>query len=132
MDRRLCDTYHTAPLGNKADPLDELVFIQLSIRTREGRYSDVYCELDQLVGGRWEVLLQLPRDTVLDVLRSGGMAEVKLGRLTAQIERILATFGSATLDPLRSMSDGEAESFLLSLPWSRTEGRPLRIDVLAR
>jgi endonuclease III len=116
IDRRLRLTYHTAPLGNKLDPLDELIYIQLSIRTREGTYADIYKDLHHRVNGDWEELLRIPGAEVLAILRVGGMAEVKLARLRGQIERIREVFGRVTLDPLRAMSNVEAESFLRQLP----------------
>lgn len=116
VDQRLQQAYGTASLGNKEDPLDELIYIQLSIRTREGTYSDIYTALYEQLGGDWEELLRRPAEEVLSVLRSGGMAEVKLARLRAQIERIRSTFGEVTLDQLREMNDEGAEEFLLSLP----------------
>src|SRR5688572_32534087 len=38
VDEKLRRRYKTAPLGNKANPLDELIYIQLSVRTREDIY----------------------------------------------------------------------------------------------
>jgi endonuclease III len=116
VDRRLRKQYRTAPLGNLPDPLDELVFIQLSIRTRDGSYLDTYENLRDLVDGDWERLLTTPEDALLGVLRGGGMARVKVDRLKRQIAAIREWFGSATLDPLHDFTDQEAESFLRGLP----------------
>jgi endonuclease III len=116
VDQRLIAAYGTVPLGNKSDPLDELVYIQLSIRTREGAYSNVYSTLKEMVGADWGRLTQLPDALLLSVLMPGGMAAVKLARLRAQIQRVQAVFGEASLDPLRFMDDAEAEGFLASLP----------------
>ena len=40
VSRRLQRRYRSASLGNKANPLDELIYIQLTVRTREGAYQD--------------------------------------------------------------------------------------------
>lgn len=116
VDCRLRRTYHTASLGNKDDPLDELVYIQLSIRTREGAYSDIYRMLHDRLHGDWAELISTPGEDVLEILRSGGMAEVKLARLRSQMARIQDEFGAVTLEPLRVLDDHAAESFLTSLP----------------
>lgn len=116
VDRRLRGRYRTTPLGNLPDPLDELVFIQLSIRTRDGTYLRTYEELKNLVGGAWDRLLTVPEKDLLSVLRAGGMARVKLNRLKGQVAAIQETFGAVTLAPLHNLSDQEAESFLRSLP----------------
>lgn len=116
VDLRLRSTYCTASLGNKADPLDELVYIQLSIRTREGAYSSVYNSIERLTGADWGQLLELPDAPLLESLRPGGMAELKLARLRAQIKEIGRRFGQVSLNPLREVEDAEAEAFLESLP----------------
>lgn len=116
VDRRLRNAHHTALLGNKHDPLDELVYIQLSIRTREGAYTDIYSALRQLTENDWGNLLHLPSENVLGVMHAGGMAAVKLARLREQIELIRTAFGCVSLDPLQSLSTEDAEAFLRSLP----------------
>jgi endonuclease III len=115
VDRLLRQVYQTADLGNKANPLDELVYIQLSIRTREGAYQSIYSALHDLTGGDWRLLLAAPDKEILTALHAGGMAAVKLHRLRKQIHAILEAFGDATLDPLRDLDDCSAERFLTSL-----------------
>jgi endonuclease III len=105
-----------APLGNKRNPLDELVFIQLSVRTPEREYQTIYRELRRLVGGRWERLLSMDTRRPVAALRRGGMARVKVQRLRASFRILRKRFGRVTLAPLRVMSDAEAEAMLLELP----------------
>ncbi|HEX2092246.1 MAG TPA: hypothetical protein VHG28_07575 [Longimicrobiaceae bacterium] len=93
-----------------------MIYIQLSIRTREGAYADIYTELHRAVAGHWEELLKCPDDQLLEVLRRGGMADVKLRRLRAQLHTIRAAFGEVTLEPLRELATEAAEEFLVSLP----------------
>lgn len=109
-------THGSAPLGNLADPLDELIFIQLSIRTREETYQNTFKGLREAVDGDWARLLEGPDETFLRILRRGGMARVKLDRLRGQIRMIVNRFGRADLRPLGEMATEEAEEFLLSLP----------------
>lgn len=117
VDYLLENTYHSAPsLGNKQNPLDELMYIQLSIRTREGAYQSSYLTLRRVVGGVWERLLSSPDEMLIGALSSGGMARIKLDRLRGMIAAIHARFGRVTLAPLHRMSDADAEDFLRSLP----------------
>lgn len=116
ISRRLNLLYRTAPLGNKTDPLDELVFIQLSIRTREGAYSTGFDGLKEACGGDWNRFRDLEEAEVMRILGPGGMASVKRRRLIDQLDRIAGEFGYATLDPLSKMTTEEAEQFLTSLP----------------
>jgi endonuclease III len=114
--RRLNAVYDAAPLGNKPDPLDELVFIQLSIRTRQGAYNSIFEGLREACGGEWGQLRDLPREQALSILEPGGMAAIKLKRLIGQLNQIEEQFGRITLAPLRNMSTEEAEEVLVGLP----------------
>jgi Predicted EndoIII-related endonuclease len=121
VERRLRHVYGVvpeghAPLGNKYNPLDELVYIQLSVRTRESAYRGTYPSIRRVVSGVWERLLSVPDDEALAALESGGMARVKLDRLRKQLAPLRDRFGRATLAPLRSMSTEDAEVLLRSLP----------------
>lgn len=121
VERRLRQVYGAVPeghvpLGNKHNPLDELVYIQLSVRTRESAYQGTYPSIRRVVSGVWERLLSVPDQDALAALESGGMARVKLDRLRQQIAPLRDLFGRATLAPLRGMSTEDAEAFLRSLP----------------
>jgi endonuclease III len=116
VDVRLRETYQTAPLGNKRNPLDELIYIQLSVRTREGAYFSTYPALRRLVGGAWARLREIPESQVFDSIRAGGMAQMKVHRILGMLDGIAAKFGRVTLAPLRRMTNAEAEEFLRSLP----------------
>ena len=121
VERRLRRTFGTvprgvAPLGNKRDPVRELIFIQLTVRTPEATYLDTYARLRTVVGGEWARLRTLPDRSLLPALRSGGMGRVKLARLRGQLAALTQRFGRITLAPLRRMSDTEAEEVLCSLP----------------
>ena len=116
IDRRLRAAHGTRSLGNKADPIDELVFIQLSIRTREDAYKGGYEALAALVGGDWSRLLELPEEEVVTAIVGGGMGRIKIDRLREQMWRIRDRFGAVTLEPLHRMRDDEVEDFLTSLP----------------
>lgn len=116
IDRRLRVEHRTRSLGNKADPLDELVFIQLSIRTREEAYHTGYDALSRAVGGEWGRLLELPEEELVAAIAGAGMGRIKIDRLRNQMARIRDRFGEVSLDPLRQVSDAEAEEFLVSLP----------------
>jgi endonuclease III len=121
VDTRLRSIYGdvrpgSAPLGNKRNPLDELIFIQLSVRTRESAYHTTYRALRALVERRWERLLILRDLDVLRELGTGGMASVKLARIRGQLQEIRREFGRYSLAPLRKRTTEQADAFLQSLP----------------
>jgi endonuclease III len=116
IDRLLRSVYKTRSLGNKRNPLDELVYAQLSVRTPESTYMSTYGGLRQAVGGVWERLLSIPDHKALAVLAPGGMGKIKLKRLRGIMEAIQRRFGRVSLADLRSMSEAEAEAELCALP----------------
>src|SRR5690242_9431282 len=65
VDAALRATYNTAPLGNKRNALDELIYIQLSIRTREDAYQSTYPALRRLARASWGNLLDIPEATLV-------------------------------------------------------------------
>lgn len=116
VDRRLHKVYRTAPLGNKCNPLDELVFIQLSIRTREAAYHSTYRNLRRLLRGSWHRLHDLPASQCHSALAEGGMAATKRKRLLRTFALLKLQFGRVTLAPLRHLGDNDAERVLRRLP----------------
>lgn len=116
VSNRLQRRYHSASLGNKANPLDELIYIQLSVRTREGAYQDTWPAVRRLVNGSWGRLKRVPEATLEMALSPGGMAAIKAKRLRGMISAIEERLGQVSLAPLKRMRDEEAEAFLRSLP----------------
>src|SRR5262249_15295491 len=70
MTSALAATYGTPDLGNKADPVDELVYIILSRRTREGAYQAAFDALKSTYP-RWEALAAAP---IADIERIVGFS----------------------------------------------------------
>lgn len=107
--------YGSPRLGNKDDPLDELVFIILSNRTQAATAERAFQEL-RTEFPSWESIDERVFERLADLLRPAGMARLKAGQIVSIIGILKHSFGSATLDPLRSMPDEEVEAFLCSLP----------------
>jgi len=113
---RMVALIHGTPrLGNKEDPVDELVYIILARKTREEAYQQTYDALKKRFS-TWDGLLSSPRAVVESLVRSGGLLQRKTDSLFGALARIRDTFGSCTLDPAREWSDGKLEEFLCSLP----------------
>ena len=115
MTRMLAARYGTPDLGNKADPVDELVYIILSRRTREGAYQAAFDSLRSQVcdlgGARRRG----------DRRDRGGHPFSGLGRRKAQslklaLNALIDQFGRCTLEPTRSWGDDEVLEFLCGLP----------------
>lgn len=113
---RIMALLHGTPdLGNKKDPVDEMVYIILSRKTREDAYQSAYAALK----GRfrtWDELLTASRDEVAGLLSSSGLGDKKTTSIFAALGTLKERFGSCTMEPARSWSDEELEAFLCSIP----------------
>jgi DNA (cytosine-5)-methyltransferase 1 len=105
--------YGTPTLGNKVDPVDELVYIILARKTREGAYQETF-EALRTRFETWDDLLNASPKEVERCIRSGGLSDKKTLSLFGALGRIRDRFGSCTLEPARTWTDSEVEEFLCS------------------
>ena len=117
LDRLLDDVYGApaVDLDNKADPLDEAVYIILSFQTDVARARSVWAELRSTFPA-WEDLDKAPVRSVARVLRAGGLQKQKARTIKRLLSTIEPHTGRLSLDLLREMKDQEAERFLTRLP----------------
>lgn len=113
--RILAALHGTPNLGNKQDPVDELVYIILARKTREDAYQSTFDALKKRFV-TWDELLDTPRPEVAGLVHSGGLSSRKTDSLFGALAAIRERFGSCTLEPARSWSDDDLEAFLCSLP----------------
>ncbi|MBA7505945.1 Endonuclease III [subsurface metagenome] len=100
---------------NKRNPLNELLFIVLSLRTDERIYNKVYKAFKQKYP-KWS---QVYVDTVANIARSiycGGLAMQKAERIKGVLSKIMQDFGGLSLKYIKSYDDEEMERYLVSLP----------------
>lgn len=102
-------------LGNKRNPLNELLYILLSSKTPPDRYQDVYCALRR-VYGRADSLADARPGDVAKVISHGGLQNRKARAIVSIAQRLRQEFGRVTLAPLARMTSEEAEGFLIALP----------------
>jgi DNA (cytosine-5)-methyltransferase 1 len=107
--------YGTPRLGNKDEPVDELVYIILARKTHEGAYQQTFDSLKARFA-RWDDLLAFPRNEIEKIVHSGGLSSKKTQSLFGALERLRKEFGTCTLEPARAWSDAKLEEFLCSLP----------------
>lgn len=111
LQRQYCDFAH----HNKKNPLDELIFILLSVTTTEPVYLQTYrtfknhfpCYADVLGASIQEITKPI---------YLGGQFTQKATAIKSIIAILNDRFGRPTLSPLRKMSDAQCEEFLTSLP----------------
>lgn len=107
--------YKMSRLGNKTNPLDELAFVLLSIRTSESKYQEVYEAFKQRFP-RWAEVAEASLPDIAKVISLGGLARQKARHLRAIARKLRRDFGRVTLKPLRDYSTEAAEEYLCSLP----------------
>lgn len=113
--RILAVLHGTPDLGNKKDPTDELVYIILARKTREGAYQKTFDLLKRRFRS-WDDLLNTPRRTVEKLVYSGGLSGKKTTSLFGALSKLKERFGRCSLMPAKNWSNDELESFLCSLP----------------
>jgi endonuclease III len=107
--------YRSPRLGNKKNPLNELLFIQLSLRTTGPSYERVYKNFKKKYP-RWEDVHKTTHKEVAEALSLAGLSNQKTTNLKAILGKIEADFGRFSLAPLKSYPDYAIEQYLCSLP----------------
>jgi len=116
IDAALETAYGTpeAVLGNKADPLDEAIYIILSFQTDLARFGSTWSRL-RAAFPTWEALERAPTRNVARALREGGLHRQKARTIRRLVAEVRQTAGVLSLDLLRAMSDEDAERLLTRL-----------------
>jgi endonuclease III len=115
ITRLLSDEYGTPDLGNKSDPVDELVYIILSRRTREGAYQDAYAALRSKYAS-WEEVAGARLEEIARVIAFSGLGGRKARSIKLALEMLIERFGRCTLEPTRIWTDDETRDFLCTMP----------------
>lgn len=128
-DELLEARYASKGLGNKEDPLDELIYIQLSVQTQEVGFNRSYDDLRRAFP-TWRAVLDAPTARLIRILKPAGLSRQKTPRLKAILRIALRDAKAAaqangigpnkvrepSLSFLSKLSDDEAERYLLALP----------------
>lgn len=101
---------------NKANPLDELLFILCSVKTAAESYHSTYLALKREFP-RYDQIAEAPARYIAKPIEHGGLSNNKAKAIRAIMDRLVEEFGRPTLNPLREWSDEQCEAFLTSLPY---------------
>jgi endonuclease III len=112
--RTLKRVYGDPRHGNPKRPLDDLIYIVLSTRTRDARFRNTFRDLKESFPN-WNIF---PKDRakIARILAPGGLGGLKTRQIIGIIAKLRKCFGAATLSPLKRMTQRDAERFLTSLP----------------
>ena len=100
---------------NKKNPLDELIFILLSVTTTEPIYLQTYRSFKKHFPSHADILGASIQEIAKPICL-GGQFTQKATAIKSIIAILKDRFGRPTLSPLRKMSDARCEEFLTSLP----------------
>jgi len=111
VDRLLEKEYGT-PKRRRIDPLDELILTILSQNTNDRNRDRAFRAMRQAFP-TWEDVMNAPRAKLEKVLKPGGLAKTKSGRIQ-KILRSIAKRGPLNLEYLRPLPTEEVERILQS------------------
>jgi DNA (cytosine-5)-methyltransferase 1 len=107
--------YKDPSLNNHRDPLDEIVFILLSEKTDEAKYTTAFRNLKARFP-RWTGVLSAPVREIKTAIETAGMGNRRANLLRRLFKAIVERFGALDLSMLAGMSLEEAEAELIQLP----------------
>lgn len=114
VDERLRQSYGVSRLGNKKDPLDELIFIILSNKSREEAYFASFAALKERFPS-WSEVAKATIEEIEETIRFGGLAGKKARAIKQLLNDIEEETGKVDLSFLRKLNDESAEAFLRKL-----------------
>lgn len=106
--------YNSPDHNNKKDPLDELMYILLSRRTRGIGCEMVYDKLKKKFPN-WEDAAKAPSQQILRVIESAGLGQKRVREIKENLCIIHKRFGEYSLDQLRKWHNVKVFEFLTSL-----------------
>ncbi len=109
------NTYSIIRLDNKKNPLDEYLYIILSIRTHEKGFKRAYQRFKARFR-KWCDAADATESEIAEVIRPAGLATQKSRRIKEALEKIQQEFGEISLRKLKLMPPDSVEAFLMSLP----------------
>jgi endonuclease III len=101
--------------SNPRNPLDDLIYIILSTRTRGASFAKTFRMLKKAFPN-WDGVLPRDRRKIERILVPGGLGRLKTRQIISIVTELRRRFGCATLAPLAKMTDSDAEALLTSLP----------------
>lgn len=109
------EQYGSPNLGNKSNPLDELLYLYISQRTFEKAYQSVFYELKR----RYRAFENLRRANINDltkILGPSGLANQKAETILQSLAKIYNDFGETSLRKLKKLDETSKLEYLLTLP----------------
>lgn len=107
--------YGFSNLGNKKNPLNELLYITISLRTTDPSTQRTYLKFKKIFP-KWENVYLAPINKIVTVLKNAGLSKQKARNLKLILQKIKQDWKFLSLRRLKSFNNNLLESYLLSLP----------------
>ena len=114
IDSTLTRLYGRKDVEGEEDPVDTLVETILSQNTTD-RNSHKAFQVLKRTYPRWEHMLGENQKKVANLIRSGGLADIKAGRILEALEFIRRSRGELNLEFLRDMTPADADKWLAQM-----------------
>ena len=104
----------SADLGNRSDPIEELVWIPLTRQTHRQNSMRSWQRIVDLGGPA--ALLEISVDELAALLKDAGFSRQKARWIKASLAMVVERFGALSLEETESWTDDQVAAFLVSLP----------------
>lgn len=115
VDADLAAMYGPKVLAPHGDAVGELMHIILTQNTSDANSDRTYAALRKSFSS-WDQLAGASPSRIADVIRMGGLADIKAARIIEVLARLKAERGSITLEGIDKLPKGEAFHKLTELP----------------
>ena len=107
--------YGSCQWQSNRDPIDVLIETILSQNTSDANSGRAFASLKASFDS-WGAVATAPAEHIAEVIKSGGLSQIKAVRIKQVLGQIEKEQGHISLDSLKSMNISEAEDYLLHLP----------------
>lgn len=115
VEKRLRKCFGQPRHGNKLNPLDELLYILLSLQTTRINCQRSYRSLRRAFP-RWSLLAEASAANIRKPINFAGLGRQRAHKIAAIARRIHRDNGCVSLSRLKNLSSEQAERYLTSLP----------------
>lgn len=112
---RLQAKYGNPNHGNKANPLNEYLYIILSTKTTFHSFKKTYKNFKKKYP-KWTDVLNTNIKDIESCIQNGGLGKTKAKFIFETTLKLKKDFGKASLAPIRSFKNKEMENYLKTLP----------------
>jgi len=107
--------YGSCQWQSNRDPIDVLIGTILSQNTSDANSGRAFASLKASFDS-WEAVASVPAERIAEVIKCGGLSQIKAARIKQVLKQIESEKGRITLDFLKSKTMTEAEDYLMRLP----------------